>query len=272
MFWKKLLNHIKIKALFFLIIVCIILCISLWYCKSNEIYLFYGINVENFLVGIFTNVIGIIIASLFIQSLINSHNESLLANENNKKILRRYSIVSIFINTYKEYLYIITTPSDKRDEHREINENFKITDLKDLYSPTCLIINNIIDPAILYYYKNEDLLVESMKMFLLEEDLSYNNDLYSCLYNFVTECKSNSTKDAILSYLDIKSNNKTISHNIVDVLSNNLSEEILKNYNEGKYYSNIMLPICIFYESLKRKIEILNKYESIIIDIRKQTY
>lgn len=98
-------------------------------------------NFENIVIGIGTNIFGIIITVSFVQFILDKQNEKEERIAEKEKIIRFYQIMSFRIEKYFQVFAQITTPlsvfSQQQDKY--INPDFKFEDMQDLYFP-CLLI------------------------------------------------------------------------------------------------------------------------------------
>lgn len=108
-------------------------------------------NFENIIIGIGTNIFGIIITVSFVQFILDKQNEKEARKA--EKIIRFYQIMSFRIEKYFQVFAQITTPLSvfSQQKEKQINLDFKFEDMKDLYFP-CLLIAESQHSAISVFY------------------------------------------------------------------------------------------------------------------------
>lgn len=98
-------------------------------------------NFENILIGIGTNVLGIIVTVSFVQHIFDKQSEKKDKEYERKKIIRFSQIMSFRLEKYFKVFAQITTPLNiySQQPDKPINYDFKFEDMKDLYFP-CLLM------------------------------------------------------------------------------------------------------------------------------------
>lgn len=113
-------------------------------------------NLENVLIGIGTNIFGIIVTISFVQHIFDKQNEAKEKELEREKIIRFSQIMSFRLEKYFCVFAQITTPLSEysKSENKKVNFDFKFEDMKDLHFP-CLLMSELQKSAISVFYSEE---------------------------------------------------------------------------------------------------------------------
>lgn len=222
----------------------------------------------NILIGLLTNLIGIIVTVSFVQFFLDRQSSSKKREQENARIKRYNRLMTIYIDQYSMFLYCITTPISNRKEQDFIglNDNFEFKDMCDMYLSTLYTTQSISEPAIVMFFKAEKTLREYMIRILEDIEFEYNDSLRSVLSKFIEASLASDMRGAILGNMNIVHGNKKLSETMAKYIKSD-SGEWVKMGDENKLGSNAMLPYYIFYQLLKEEIALLKNYETIVDNI-----
>lgn len=249
---------IAISLVFFAII------IFLDYSNIDFIFKLKNETLKNILIGLFTNLIGIIITISFVEYLFYKQNEK-KEKENEIKTIKEYDIIlSIFIEEYIKYYKCITTPSLERTKEKTLKVDFKFEDMCDLYEKSLYVDADLFKPAITLFYDAE----EKVRNYMIREieniEFKYHNKLKNIFIEFIKSSLNNDMRSIILGYINIKfGDNKAISDIQKDIKDNSKHNWVDK-FDKNELGSNLMLPYVILYKLLHKEIDLIFTYKNFI--------
>lgn len=255
---KDLLNNKIISGILLTIV-------SFVFVIMNFIIKDFHPTMSSYLCNLATEIIGIIITLWFIQHILEKNEEQKEMQEELKKILRYNEIITVFIAKYFKSFYCIVTPIDKRFKEYKIPSDFKIQDLQDLHSTSLMITNDIFQPAIEIFYKDELQLRDIFSDTLKNIDFKYFPKIGELLLNFVQQSLANDVKEAII-------NRKNMSPGVEDVKKMLISDYIDNHYQkfkENTLGANSATPYFILYDLLHIEYKIITQYQTEIQSILK---
>ena len=134
-------------------------------------------NINNFLFGMATNLLGIIVTVSFVQFFIDKQNHNVDKQNELEEVLRYDRVLSIFIEQYTLYYRCITTPvsEDMRTDYK-LNADFAFKDMGDMYEQNRYMAEGLLEPAISVFYRFEDKIREYMMSMLNNISFKY----YTC--------------------------------------------------------------------------------------------
>lgn len=225
---------------------------------------------------IIESISGIILIGLFLNSLAEKKTKTISEQEKLKstnekfvnekdKLLRYNKLAEQNIMFYLQYTAIITTPITKRPNGLEtpLNKDFTFNDLSDLFCSTLTLRESDREPAVYYYYLNQNNLISSITNLLLNVDLTYWKELESSCISFLNNCK-------------IYDFSKSILEQPKQMLGTQKASEfgakmIKEHQGEIKFlHSNILNQYIALYQLIKKNIEFLDDYDLKIKSIENQ--
>lgn len=166
---KELVGLLSIIAV---VLLCFSLIINFYY--KAEINQF----VINCLIGVGTNVIGIIITFVLVQKYLDKSADKKAQDLEKEKILRFHTVFERYYREYEVFVKVLFIPVYERAErlNEPLPENLTIYDFSDIYSET-RIANYGNDSAIEKYYFAEENLRKYVIRMLEEINFEYHIDL-----------------------------------------------------------------------------------------------
>lgn len=214
-------------------------------------------NFENIIIGIGTNIFGIIITVSFVQFILDKQNEKEERIAEKEKIIRFYQIMSLRIEKYFQVFAQITTPlsvfSQQQDKY--INPDFKFEDMQDLYFP-CLLIVKSQHSAISVFYSEERRIKNYMLRMLENIDFKFYPNIQTILLAFVKQSEAYDVRQAILDY---ETKGKPLSKIISSQIATNNVDDWVGQFESGKLKSNIINNFVILYRLLQKEFFLLNE-------------
>lgn len=148
--------------------------------------------------GFFLNAVGSMKSEIDIASEKEKQRLLHVARENDK-LMASIPILIHNLNNFLAYCYAVTTPLDKRsDEKSQYNPDFTFNDMRDLYKPSGLSVDNTRLPAVtrlLNAMSQTSLALDSVQSRI---DLTIWPELLELCFAFVATSQMFSSEDAIL--------------------------------------------------------------------------
>ncbi len=221
------------------------------------------------LLGIVT--IGIYLNYLSSELTINAQEAEKLTIQKIQKIkdienfLRFEKILKISIKEYIEYSLIILTPVEMRKniENRCIKD-IKFNDMKDLFKPSHVILDDPYKPAIEKYYEKERKIKENFEKIILESKSFLIEDIEEDIIKMLATCSRTDCREHILSSTKYSAGDKKIPE-IVEKMIKEFRGEV-----EPKEGSNLVNNYIFLYNQIKLIDSVITKYERIVLKWKKE--
>ena len=188
---------------------------------------------------------------------INKQNENSRRYREAKHRLKQYlNVLKPVIERYLCGVFEVVTPTNIRSNNYpqdilSYEFRFQMKDICDLFKESFLMTNGYKEPAIVAYFKNQDVLYEEIRMFATTADLSYWPELESALFKFITLHQEFQYKDAIISDMNIYLGSGEEKTKFTD----HICESIKGHDGNLKFRpSNAMTPYEVLYVTLKENV------------------
>lgn len=221
--------------------------------------------INNCLIGVATNLIGIVVTVSFVQYFIDKQDKKQEKKEESDKILRYHRYMQALIRRYQMFFVSITTRMEDRNETDNLdyvfNRQFKFSDMADLFKFSLYLAESFSDSSIELFYKAEHEMKEYMHKMLENIDFKYHSDLSKLLLEFIVLSTDNDMSGQILERAKIKKFSskdpvvETIEKMMMDE-SNNWKEL----FRQGRLRGNIILPYIILYNTIQDERKLIRKY------------
>ena len=165
---------------------------------------------------------GIVFIGLFLNAISETQARDINEKEKNRtkqeklddakaKLRQYYMFLRSIIERYLIEAYVVTTPIDKREFPKDVIHHqfrFSFNDMCDLYNTTLLLYDPPYKPAIAIFLELQDKLYSELRRMISDIDLSYWENLESCVHSFLQVCNTFAYKGSILSCAHTTQNNK----------------------------------------------------------------
>lgn len=268
-FWGIIKKYLFNKVRLILILIGIVL-IGVAFLPLGSFDEFTANNVNSLLISLGTNFIGIWITISFVQYFLDKQNEKDEKHQEIATILRYNRVMNILLQRYFRYCFCVTTPIAARNKYVSFTPNteFVFSDMCDMYNTTAFAIDNIMEPAIVSFYKSEDKVYRHVHRMIENIPFKYNKNLAKILMNISEIRLTLDSKDAILGNMNSMPGERPLSETISEYIKSNANDWV-KMFDMGQLQSNIMLPYVLLYKRLKKEIELFNEYQKCIEQLKK---
>ena len=218
-------------------------------------------NFENILIGIGTNIFGIIVTVSFVQHIFDKQNEKQEIKSEREKILRFSQIMSFRLEKYFAVFAQITTPLDiySKQKEKHINIDFKFEDMKDLFFP-CLLMSEEQKSAISVFYSEEKRIKDYMLRMLENIEFKYFKNIQTLLIAFVKQSEANDVSNAVLAYEKRTAGKDKLTKIISSQIASNNKDNWVEKFESGNLQSNIINNFVILYRLLQKEFFLLTEY------------
>ena len=246
-----------------LIIIALSGWIKLWFSETEVD------NINNIVIGIATNLIGIIVTVTFVQYFIDKQNEVMEREEEKKKILRYNRYMELLIRRYLTMYLSLTTRLEDRNEfdiETVFDRKFEFSDLADMYKTTLILSEKFLEPTISLFFDAENNMRDYMLRMVENIEFKYFQELSEVLLSFVVETSDLDMSRQILGNMNVYSgkddngNSRPLSEQIGEYIANEDKYDWLGQFEMNELQGNMMLPYVIFYYTLQDRIKLMKKY------------
>ena len=268
-FWSIMKKYLFNRVRLILIFIGIAL-ITIAFLPLGSFDEFTANNVNSLLISLGTNFIGIWITISFVQYFLDNQTEKDELHQENATILRYNRVMSILLQHYFRYCFCITTPISERSKYDIAvpNIKFKFCDMYDMYNTTAFSIDNLMEPAIIPFYKSDEKIHRYVQRMIENIPLKYNENLAQILTNIIEVHLMLDSKDAILGNMNNVAGGKKLSESISESIKSE-SEDWIKMFDTGQLQNNAVFPYVLLYKKLKAELALFNEYQKCIEQIKK---
>ena len=228
-------------------------------------------NFENILIGIGTNVLGIIVTVSFVQHIFDKQSEKKDKEYERKKIIRFSQIMSFRLEKYFKVFAQITTPLNiySQQPDKPINYDFKFEDMKDLYFP-CLLMCEEQKSSISVFYSEEKKIKDYMLRMLENIEFKHYLIIQELLLAFVKHSEAYDVSNAILKYETMSASKKKVTELISEQIATNPIDNWVEKFESGKLKSNLINNFVILFRLLQTELFLLTEFNKKIQLLEKE--
>ncbi|MEL7654279.1 MAG: hypothetical protein AAGU75_00025 [Bacillota bacterium] len=229
--------------------------------------IFHVTLIEDYLVGLVTEIIGILITILFVQLMFDRKSKEDRQQKECTMILNHHRVMSILMSRYVAAFFCVTTSIDERiNNNMHMKPKFKIKDMSTMFYPSYLSRASFSESAIEGFFEAELSLRNYMMSMVSEMDFEFFPFISDILLNFIETSISHDVRSSIL---DVK-NTKVGEERGIDYYSKLMSEhcdEFYEKYKSGNSSGNIMIPIVNLYDMMNTERDIIIQYTEAITNM-----
>jgi len=231
-----------------------------------------GGDAKGYVTGIATEIIGMIITTIFVQWLFDRSDEKKKQMDEAGMILRADRIVSLLINNYEIYLSWITH-DEQTGETAPLDRAFSITDLQYVHDICLSMMKDYTRSRVSLFLENELELRKLFTSLIQNIDYQFNDEILQCQIEFVSlsikwDVREGILKNETMTFGDGEKKQR-FTDEIKRWLSDGTAEKIQKALLEGTLdHSNEMQIYVLLYEMIDRQRLLLVAYREFIKELR----
>ncbi len=254
---KKRLEEFLNKPIFIIAIILLVLLFGLFFFN----FYMYDIELKEYLSGIVTEILGIIITVAFVQVIFDRKNINDEKEAELSKIKKADSILQIYIEKYITLYYCVVTPMTDRDFKKvEMSEDFTLSSMRDLYKTSSLAYFGIFRPSIDSFIEIELELQKYMISMLENIDFKHHDSIREEILKFVELSLNFEYRSNLFEVKTIISGGEKLVDSIDKKLEQN-GDAFYKQYKEGEIKNaNLLLPYASLHDLMLNERSIINKY------------
>ncbi|WP_022766624.1 hypothetical protein [Butyrivibrio sp. XPD2006] len=230
-------------------------------------------SINNILIGIATNLIGIVITVSIIQSILDKQDEKKAYLEEKDKILRYDIIMQLLIQRYFMLLYAVITPLEKRGEvslEEVTKRDIKFEDMRDLYKSSPYLTDGILEPSIVLFYNAEEQLRNHMMTMINNIDFKYHPEIASLYMKFINDSIAYDTRGTIKGNINVLLGNGKMSEKIMKDIAADSTYKWVERFDKGELESNMMVPYIILYKLILSEREMTIEYQRMVDKLKSE--
>ncbi len=186
-----------------------------------------------------------------------------------KKIKQFDQILQLYLTRYDLFLYCLTTPVARRKNGAEIkiNPDFSFKDMQDMFLPTGLLGEGIVDSSIECFVRAESVLREEIETMAQNIDYVYYTDIQNCLLDFIKASLIFNQKETWILAKCIGSKKESKIAKVYSTLSNDMVYLLKSGQMDRWYKDEIMVEndsyrSCFaLHEMIRFELAALKKYK-----------
>lgn len=224
-------------------------------------------NINNILIGLATNFIGIIVTVSFVQHFIDKQNMEDERKEEVGKILRYNKIMKLLIDRYTLFFQCVTSPIEKRTNDvfsKDLLKEFSFSDMADLYKLSGVLTVELLKPSIELFYEAEQALRNYMVEIIKNIDFKYNRKIENVLIEFIRQSQEMDVSGVIINNQQMFAGNKKQSETVSQYIKDDIQYKWVDRYLQGNLSAHLMRPYVTLYFLLKIEGRILTEYQQLI--------
>ncbi|BCZ48123.1 hypothetical protein psyc5s11_41900 [Clostridium gelidum] len=220
-------------------------------------------NTNNILIGLATNLLGIIVTVSFVQHFIDRQDEKQERIEEIASIKRYDRLMLILIKKYVMYFNYVITPMEKRAgfNHLDLKTDFLFEDMCDMYVQTLENCDALFKPRITLFYDSEEKLRDYMIRMIENVPFKYNDKLKDCIMNFIEKSLAYDVRGAILDKINNRTADNQKLSEIIQKEIKDPSNKWLEKALNGEHIG-FMLPYVKLYNLMQIEIQLIIEYQN----------
>lgn len=206
---------------------------------------------KDLLLGLSTNLFGIIVTVSFVQFFINRQNTRNEKEEETAKIIRFNKYSDMLIKRYQKLLYALTTRIQDRtiiDIDSIFDRQFKFSDMADMYRPSLYQNEALLEPTVVLFFRIEDI------------DFKYHEKLYETVQPFISESISNDLSGVIIGNKTVMMGDKHLTDEIAKMIGDDSNDWLGKLKRGELSVNHLLFPYVLLYSHLLKQVEHLKQY------------
>ena len=214
--------------------------------------------------GFFLNAVGSMKSELDVESEVEKQKR-LKEAVDKEALLRAVPSLMNTLNTFLAYCYAVTTPLDRRgqDESPSYNPDFSFGDMKDLFRPSGLPIDNTRLPAVERLFKSASRLSMSLDSLQTRVDLLQWPKVLEDAFSFVADYQMFSAEDAFTKHAEMYFSASPDSAHTDNALSSAISAYVGDPHDAP---ANLQ-PVAELYFFIRKNAAVAIELESQLTDI-----
>lgn len=258
MWLKTAAGKISIILLTLSIALIIIACSSWGNLSDNS-----ANNINNILIGLATNLLGIIITVSFVQYFIDKQDEEEERREEIALIKRYDRFMNILIQRYIIYFKCVSIPMERRSSNSSINKDFVFKDMCDMYRPSGYMYDGLLEPSVALFYSAEEKLRNYMIKMIEMIPFKYNHLLKECITTFIQQSLLMDVRGTVLGNRTIRAGSTSMDREAERAIKDS-DEDIVEKFHNNEVQSHVLTPYLVLYDLMKIEIQLITAYQDYI--------
>ena len=168
--------------------------------------------------NIFCNNIALIIIVLFLDTIVSSNKESRVKRDEARKILRYNRLIQPDIDLYLVRKNMVVTPNGKTVRKFQVDSTFKVSDMRDMYSPSELVADVGISKIKRYGHFQEVLRHDFSKL-VENVDFVYYPEIAEAVMKYLNATSyGEAALDAVIGYEDARTGMKSMRVMVISMI------------------------------------------------------
>ena len=168
--------------------------------------------------NIFCNNIALLIVILFLDTVVNSNKESRLKRDEARKIMRYNKIIQPDIDLYLVRKNMVITPNGKTVKKFQIDSDFKVSDMRDMYTPSELV-SDVGISKIKRYGHYQSLLRHDFSKLVENVDFVYYPEIAEAAMKYINATSyGEAALEAVMGYEDSRAGTKSMRVMVVGMI------------------------------------------------------
>ncbi len=225
------------------------------------------LDVNNILIGLATNLIGIVVTVSFVQYFIDKQDNEEELREESKKILRYHKIMELLIDRYTLFFQCMISPLDKRAEFaksKDLQRVFAFSDLAELYNLSAVLTVELLRPTVELFYEAEHALRDYMVEMIKNIDFKYNMEIENVLIEFIKKSREMDVSGVIINNQKVVVGNKKQSEEAAQYIKEDDKYRWVERFMKGQLSGNLMTPYVVLYLLMKVEGQLLTEYQRLL--------
>ena len=168
--------------------------------------------------NIFCNNIALIIIVLFLDTIVRGNKESRLKRDEARKILRHNRLIQPDIDLYLVRKNMVVTPNGKTVRKFQVDSTFKVSDMRDMYTPSELVADVGISKIKRYGHFQEVLRHDFSKL-VENVDFVYYPEIAEAVMKYLNATSyGEAALDAVMGYEDSRVGTKSMRLLVISMI------------------------------------------------------
>lgn len=167
-------------------------------------------DLGDYMNNIFCNNIALLIIILFLDTIVNSNKESRQKRDEARRILRYDRLIHPNLDLYLVRKNMVITPNGRTVHKFQIDSNFKVSDMRDMYTPSELV-SDVGISKIKRYGHFQSILKHDFSKLIENVDFVYYPEIAEAVMRYLNATSyGEAALEAVIGYEDSRSGTKSM--------------------------------------------------------------
>lgn len=221
-------------------------------------------SLKDFFYNMGCNILAMFIVVLCLDTLVNRNRDSRIRRDESRRILRHQRLISPDIDMYLVRKNMVITPAGRSVRKFQVTSDFKVSDMRDMYTPSELV-SDVGISRIKRYAHYQSALRDDFEKLVESVDFMFYPEIADAAMRYLNATSyGQAALDAVVSYEDARSGNRYMRTMVVAMIKD--------EPDDGRFIdaNPTMKNIYLVYQMINEQSKALEDYIGLIKVLQEQ--